>query len=95
MRCFAKSLSRPPIIPLRAFYVVVSAFLAKCRLPSCLQCSESTLKGWALLGIVSGAFAPSKDFEPYLLSYCDAHREVRTLVALQINQNCKPTVSAR
>jgi len=34
---------------------------------------ESTLKGWMLLGIIAGAFAPSKDFEPYLLSHCEAH----------------------
>lgn len=37
--------------------------------------SKSALKGWELLGILAGAFAPSKDFEPYLLSHCDQHRE--------------------
>lgn len=36
---------------------------------------DSTRKGWELLGIVTGAFGPSKDFEPYLLSYCDAHKD--------------------
>jgi hypothetical protein len=36
---------------------------------------ESTLKGWMLMGVVAGAFAPSKEFEPYLLSHSDAHRE--------------------
>jgi hypothetical protein len=40
-----------------------------------LACRESARKGWQLLGIVAGAFAPSKDFEPYLLSYCDAHKD--------------------
>lgn len=37
--------------------------------------AASALAGWMLLGIVTGAFAPSKSFEPYLLSYCEAHRE--------------------
>lgn len=36
---------------------------------------ESALKGWMLLGVCTGAFAPSKEFEPYLMSYCEAHRE--------------------
>jgi MyTH4 domain/WW domain/FERM central domain len=36
---------------------------------------ESTLKGWMLLGVAAGAFAPSKEFEPFLLSYCESHRE--------------------
>lgn len=36
---------------------------------------ESGLKGWMLLGVCAGAFAPSKEFEPYLLSYCEAHKE--------------------
>ena len=34
---------------------------------------ESTLKGWMLLGICAGAIAPSRDFEKYLLSYCETH----------------------
>lgn len=36
---------------------------------------ESSLKGWMLLGVTTGAVSPSKEFEPYLLSYCEAHRE--------------------
>ena len=36
---------------------------------------ESTLKGWMLLGILAGAISPSRDFEKYLLSYCESHRE--------------------
>lgn len=36
---------------------------------------ESALKGWMLLGVCTGAFSPSKEFEPYLLSYCEAHKE--------------------
>ena len=36
---------------------------------------ESTLKGWMLLGIIAGAFAPSKEFEPYLMSHCETHKE--------------------
>jgi len=36
---------------------------------------ESALKGWMLLGVTTGAFSPSKEFEPYLLSYCEAHKE--------------------
>ena len=27
------------------------------------------------MGIIAGAFAPSKDFEPYLMSHCEAHRD--------------------
>ena len=34
---------------------------------------ESVLKGWMLLGICAGAIAPSRDFEKYLLSYCETH----------------------
>ena len=34
---------------------------------------ESALKGWMLLGICAGAIAPSRDFEKYLLSYCETH----------------------
>lgn len=37
--------------------------------------AESVLKGWQLIGVVAGAFAPGDDFKPYLMSYCDAHRE--------------------
>jgi MyTH4 domain len=36
---------------------------------------QSARKGWELLGIVAGTFAPSKVFEPYLMSYCDQHRD--------------------
>jgi hypothetical protein len=36
---------------------------------------ESTLKGWMLLGILAGAISPSRDFEKYLLSYCESHKE--------------------
>lgn len=28
-----------------------------------------------LLGVVAGTFAPSKDFEPYLMSHCNAHKD--------------------
>jgi hypothetical protein len=38
-------------------------------------CSVSSLKGWTLLAIVGGSFAPSKEFEPYLLSYCASHKD--------------------
>jgi myosin-7 len=34
---------------------------------------ESTLKGWMLLGVITGAISPSRDFEKYLLSYCQTH----------------------
>jgi len=37
-------------------------------------CRESNLKGWELFAICSGAFPPSKEFEPYLLHYCHKHR---------------------
>lgn len=37
--------------------------------------AESALKGWQLLGVVTGAFAPGKEFEPYLMSYCEAHKD--------------------
>lgn len=36
---------------------------------------ESTLKGWQLLGVISGVFNPGSVFESYLLSHCDAHKE--------------------
>ena len=36
---------------------------------------DSNLKGWELFAIASGAFPPSKEFEPYLLAYCHRHRE--------------------
>lgn len=39
----------------------------------------SDLKGWQLIAICAGAFPPSKDFEPYLLSYCDKHKDDKTL----------------
>ena len=33
------------------------------------------MKGWELFAICSGAFPPSKEFEPYLLHYCNQHRD--------------------
>lgn len=39
------------------------------------MCRDSNLKGWELFAIASGAFPPSKEFEPYLLAYCHRHRE--------------------
>ena len=35
---------------------------------------ESLVKGWQLLGICSGAFPPSKTFEPYLMWHCHQHK---------------------
>ena len=35
--------------------------------------AESTVKGWQLMAICAGAYPPSKKFERYLLSYCDAN----------------------
>lgn len=36
--------------------------------------SESLVKGWQLFAICTGAFPPSAEFEPYLMSYLDKHR---------------------
>jgi myosin-7 len=36
---------------------------------------DSNLKGWQLMAICCGAFPPSNDFEPYLRSYLQKHRE--------------------
>jgi hypothetical protein len=36
---------------------------------------DSCRNGWMLLGLCGGSFSPSKELEPYLSSYCDAHRE--------------------
>jgi myosin-7 len=34
---------------------------------------DGLVKGWQLFGIMSGAFPPSKEFEPYLLSHFNDH----------------------
>ena len=42
---------------------------------------ESLKRGWQLFGICSGAFPPSKEFEPFLLTHCQRnakHPEVGT-----------------
>ena len=41
------------------------------RTSTCVVFSQ----GWMLLGVIAGAFAPSKDFEPYLMSHCEAHKD--------------------
>ena len=41
----------------------------------------STLAGWMLLAVCAGSFAASKDFEPYLLSYCESHKEEKDGIA--------------
>lgn len=33
---------------------------------------ESTVKGWQLMAIVAGSIAPSPDFRPYLISFCQS-----------------------
>lgn len=35
---------------------------------------SSRLLGWKLIGICAGAFAPSKEFFPYVMSYCQTHK---------------------
>lgn len=43
-------------------------------LSRCLY-SASLLKGWQLMAICTGAFNPSSEFAPYLMSYCYKHFE--------------------
>lgn len=36
---------------------------------------ESTQKGWQLMAIAAGTYPPSREFEPYLMYYCEQHKE--------------------
>jgi len=37
--------------------------------------AQSNIKGWQLMGVVAGSFAPSSGFEPFLMSYLESHSE--------------------
>ena len=48
---------------------------------------ESTLRGWQLLAICAGSFAPREDLMPYLLQFCKTHIKAAPIAANDPTEN--------
>ena len=52
--------------------------------------AESTVKGWQLMCLAAGTYPPSKKFEKYLMSYCDANTKQNTADGTPVHPGVKP-----